>query len=199
MILSSKFTLYDLLAMFVQGFLLVMLFRICGCYQFEFFANEVNSIYSIIVCYVIGMIYHKAIESLITEIGFRNNEKCIKKSAEKFYNDYKKDGGNGDNFQFDKHSYYIAYYNLMKNGMLYNIPTLEAQVAFICRILPITLFYIIVLCCCENILPGINNCTLAIFLLIIDIFLALLLIKIQNKIYYLVWEGNEYLNKIILK
>jgi hypothetical protein len=67
--------------------------------------------------------------------------------GKKFYSDYNdriKDAPkveNAKDIQYDTNSYYKAYYKLMKNGMLYNIPTLETQVVFIRNILPITLFY----------------------------------------------------------
>jgi hypothetical protein len=195
--ISSKFTLYDLLAMVIPGFLILMLFLFGANWQFVFFENWVNILYVIIICYVIGMIYRKAIEFILGKINFRNNEKHIKKSAEKFYRDYEENGGKiGNNPRTDKHRYYKAYYALMKNGMLYNIPTLEAQVAFICSILPIIPFYILLLIFHADIFLHINHYISAMLLLISAVILIFVLISIQNKIYYLVWEGNEYLKDI---
>jgi hypothetical protein len=63
---------------------------------------------------------------------------------------------------------------------------------------PLTILYIIALCCCcycwdwSKNCCRINSCCAAIILLTIG---AILLTMIQNKIYYLVWEGNEYLKK----
>jgi hypothetical protein len=142
------------------------------------------------------MIYHKTIECLFNKFEFRNNEKCIKNSAEQFYSDYEKNGGNkqNGNSKYNRNDYYIAYYALMKENMLNSIPILEAQVVFIRNMLPLTVMCIIAMCCCGNF--SINPCFVAIILLIIGVILVVLLIEIQKKICYLVWEGFEYLKEL---
>jgi hypothetical protein len=200
--MPSKVTLYDMLAMVIPGFLLFMLFPLCCQCQNVFFVNGINEVYTgifvFIVSYLIGLIHHKAVECLFTKFGFRNNEKCIENSARRFYYDYDKNRDNTKNrdySQYNCHEYFKAYYTLMKEGTLNSIPALEAQVAFIRNILPITLLYVIAICCC-GFNFNINPCSLVIFLFVISIVLVVILINIQNKIYYLVWEGNEYLKVI---
>jgi hypothetical protein len=199
--LSSKITMYDVIAMVIPGFLLLMLFPICCDCQFRIF-DGISEVYAgimiFIACYAIGLIYHKAVECLFNKIGFRNNLKGIEKSAKQFFNNYEENGGNAKNKNdlcYNRHEYYKAYYALMKNNMLNSIPTLEAQVAFIRNVIPIILLYIIALCCCCNNPFGFNPCCLAIVLLLVDIIMVVLLVEIQNKIYFLVWEGNEYLKE----
>jgi hypothetical protein len=196
--LSSKFTLYDMFAMVIPGFLLLMLFPFCCDCYFNLFADGTGIVCAFIASYLIGLIYHKAVEYLFTRAGCRNDKNRIKAMGKKFYSDYNdriKDAPNVENakdIQYDTNSYYKAYYKLMKNGMLYNIPTLEAQVVFIRNILPITLFYIIVLCCRKHNISGIDNCISAIGLLIIAVILFLLLNNIQDRIFYLIEVSHHY-------
>jgi hypothetical protein len=77
-----------------------------------------------------------------------------------------------------------------------------AVVTFIRSILIIIPIHIIVLlcccCCCDrncNSLP-VNPCLWAVLLFIIEICMIGLMFNIQNKIYYLVWEGSQYLEDI---
>jgi hypothetical protein len=42
----------------------------------------------------------------------------------------------------------------------------------------------------------VNPCCGAVLLLIIEICMIVLMFNIQNKIYYLVWEGSQYLEDI---
>jgi hypothetical protein len=132
-------------------------------------------------------------------IYFRNNKYFVKKMWEKFGKDCKENGGTLPNksTKGSLHEYYEAYYALMKAHTLNNIPVLEAQVAFLRNIAPITLFYIIAMCCCDCSFwhhLSINPCCLAIALLILLAGMVIAFFSIQNKIYYLVWEGYEYLS-----
>jgi len=196
----SKLSLYDVLSMIIPGFLLLMLFPICSNYPMENLCTNVYVGFLLfIVCYVVGLIYHKVIEKLFSFFNFRNNPNHIKKMRDKVYSDYQKQGSkikkedSTENFQMRE--YYNAYYQLMKNNMLNNIPTLEAQVAFLRNILPITIIYVIVICCCQCSLCELNT-SVAISLLIVAVIVIVLLIDIQNKIYELVWEGDAYLKEI---
>jgi membrane protein YdbS with pleckstrin-like domain len=196
---SSKMTLYDMLAMVIPGFLLLMLFPFCcGCI---ILSKGINDIYTgvllVLASYIIGLIYHKTIEYLYNKIGLRNNEKHIQKQSKRFYENLKNDAGNlPDEMPIPtRNDYYTAYYTLMKENMLNSIPILEVQVVFIRNLLPLIVLYIIAICCCGFPYFNINPCGLAISLVVIAVILLLILIEIQNKIYYLVWEGNEYLKQ----
>jgi hypothetical protein len=194
--LTSKMTLYDMLAMVIPGFLLLKLFPGCFGYPIDF-DNEKNTVIIIIISYAIGIIYHKTIEWLFNIIGFRNNEECIEKSAEKFYDNYEKNGGNTQNSlsHYNKHEYYKAYYTLMKENMLNSIPTLEAQVVFIKNMLPLTVVSIAL--CCGNNCFNINPYCAAIILLIIGVLIIVLmviiLIEVPYEIYYLVSIVGEFI------
>ena len=191
---SSKVTLYDMLAMVIPGFLLLLLFYAGFGWQFEIPVgmNElVAGILMFIACYTVGLIYHKAVEYLYNKAGFRNNKANIQKALEKFQINEGKSG-------IDKKSvlpvYYQTYYRLMKHNMLNSIPVLEAQVAYIRNMLPLMALYIIALCSCRFDFWSVNSCALAIILFIVAVILAVLLGKIQGKIYELIWEGYKYMN-----
>ncbi|MDR0754696.1 MAG: hypothetical protein LBF04_04830 [Prevotellaceae bacterium] len=196
---SSKMTLYDMLAMVIPGFLLLMLFPFCcGCIVLSKWINDIyTGVLLVLASYIIGLIYHKAVEYLYNKTEFRNSEKHIKKQSERFYDTFKKDGGKlPDEMPIStRNDYYTAYYALMKENMLNSIPILEVQVAFIRNLLPLIVLYIIAICCCGFPYCNINSCGLAISLVVIAVILLLILIEIRNKIYYLVWEGNEYLKQ----
>jgi len=195
----SKTTLYDMLTMVIPGFLLLMLFPLCCPCWLTNFQNGTSIFMLFIACYIVGLIYHKAIESLFNKLNFRNNTKQIEKMYNKFCCDFKKDGEiipkEKEKIQ-NKHQYYKAYYRLMNNNMLNNIPTLEAHVAFIRNLMPVLLLYIVALCCCRCCIFCINSCGLAIALLVVFVILMVLFFEIQDKIYYLVWEGEAYLEEI---
>jgi hypothetical protein len=123
---------------------------------------------------------------------------------EKFGKDCKENGGTlpKESTAGNRHEYYKAYYALMKANKLNSIPVLEAQVAFLRNIAPITLSYIITIyccyhcccCCCHSLVPAIvTPCCFIIALLILLVGMVIAFFSIQNKIYYLVWEGYEYL------
>ncbi len=197
--LSSKVTLYDFLSMVIPGFLLLILFSLWFNINT---INEINEIYDAIllsiISYIVGLVYHKTVEYLFNRMNLRNNEKDLEESAKRFYNDYKK-CSKKSKFQHDKHSiqkYYEAYYKLMKENMLNNIPILEAQVAFIRNILPITLLYSFTVRF-FRINFYINYCGLSLLLLLTVLVLVAVFFSVQSKIYYLVWEGNEYLKHLI--
>jgi hypothetical protein len=132
---------------------------------------------------------------------FRNDEHAIKRSWVEFRKDYEKNGGKQSKSSASNlHEYYTAYYALMKANMLYNIPVLEAQVALLKNVAPITLIYAIVIHYCDSFLCWyhlyINSCCLTSALLILLVCMVKALVSIQNKIYELVWDGYEYLELI---
>jgi hypothetical protein len=132
---------------------------------------------------------------------FRNDKYAIKRRWDFFCKNYKEDGETQmKRTKSNRHDYYTAYYVLMKANMLNSIPVLEAQVAFLKNIASITLAYTIVICKCDSFLCWyhlcINPCCLISALLILFGGMILALISIQKKIYYLIWEGYEYLDNI---
>jgi hypothetical protein len=178
-----------------------------------------------IASYTIGLLYYKSIDGVLwilkrifgwrknkerlpifwfwgCLIHFRNNEKAIRASFSKFQADYKEDKLKSKT-PGSRHEYYTAYYALMKANMLNNIPVLEAQVTFLRNITPITLAYIITIGYIEyswllsTARPDYFVIALLVALLALLFGMVIAFITTQNKIYYLVWEGYEYLKKSV--
>ena len=189
-----------MLSIVIPGFLLLMLIPVCRDGRFDISDMDINALSGFLIfiaSYLIGLIYHKAVEALFNNLGLRNNRKAIKRCAERFRSDYKKDKSEAKDASCNRHEYYKAYYTLMQNNLLHSaIPVMEAQIAMIRNMLPVILFYIIAICCCRCCIFGINPCLGAILLLIADVILIVILNDIQNKVYYLVWEGKTYLDEI---
>jgi hypothetical protein len=208
--ISSKITLYEFLSMMIPGFLLLLLiYSSCclehgKCYVVYEHAGNAFFIFALsIVSYLIGMVYHKIVEFLFSIAGFRNDLSNIQRMGEKVKCDYEKDGGRNHCItEYSRYNYYKAYYYLIEKKALYNIPALEAQVAFIRNILPIIPMYIIALCCYDGWISGFvesvqrNTSGLAIGLFVIEISLIVVMHQVQQKIYYLVWEGYTYLKDL---
>jgi hypothetical protein len=206
MVFSSRFTIYDFLAILIPGLLLLILLgTYCGCGSIFVSSEVTNNVWFIafvvILSYILGLLWHKISECIFRK--FRNSECIIKQQYELFISEYEKVSRNKtpkihDNF---KHEYYKAYYRLMRANCMNNIPVLEAQVAFIRNLIFIIPFYIIVLlhndnaiCCAVKLLLN-NTLCLILLLFVALVGMLCLFMNIQNKIYYLVWEGNEYLPK----
>ncbi|MDR3180944.1 MAG: hypothetical protein LBT61_03330 [Prevotellaceae bacterium] len=199
--MNPKSSIYDFFAMVIPGFLWLLLISFCCKWNFTFAGYGIDGIIGgtmlFIACYTIGLVYHKLVE-LMTNKWFRNNRCCIRKSWEKFCTEYKKDNDKKENSQWTKgnrHDYFKAYYTLMKEGMLGSIPVLEAQVAFLRNLVLITVAYTIKMYCCSWCwcCLSISPCSFTVALIILLVLMVVALISIQNKIYYLVWEGYEYL------
>jgi len=218
---SSKVTLYDMLAMVIPGFLLLLLFQlsICGdcCPYIPCCGSSlITGTLIFIASYVVGLIYNKISFTNIKWIldclckkcylfdkiaeyvklacKFRNNPDQIKKARKKFDEEYK------ENINDNVNDYYKAYYFMMEKNCLNNIPVLEAQVAFLRNMIPVVLLYIIPLMIhFEKIFGNLSHLfSFAVALVIIAIAIVMyrIMVKIQDKIYFLVWEGNEYLKEI---
>ena len=83
-----------------------------------------------------------------------------------------------------------------------NIPTLEAHENFLRNIWLICLMYLIAVLadCCQSSISEIicqySKCAIAMFLLLLIVFIPFVWYKIQMKIFELVWEGDYYANKL---
>lgn len=225
---SSKVTLYDMLAMVIPGFLLLMLpFAIFG--ELHTLCDNKSSnpwliLIIFIASYMLGLIYHRFsilayIKQIIKKcnwkesfcknfprwivliIYFRNNQEQIQKIGEIVEKESGQD--KKDKSEYSLPQYYKAYYFLMKNNMLNNIPILEVQVAFTKNIASIAFLYsILPLMSCTAIHIFVNNYhpalpyCIALTLLILTVALLWTMVKTQDKIYELVWEGDKYLRMI---
>ena len=197
--MKTQTSLYDFFAIVIPGFLWLLLISLWSNGHFIIVCNGINGLIGttllFIASYIVGLLYHKLVELLFR--CFRNNPCVIKKQWEKFKKEYEKDGGTFEKQEKtgNRYKYYTAYYALMKNNMLNSIPVLEAQVAFLKNMVFLIPFYIITVCCCGISFSGFSlpPCCLASILLIVLIGSVYAFISIQNKIYYLVWEGHRYL------
>lgn len=94
-----------------------------------------------------------------------------------------------------KCDYYKAYYGLLRNNMLGNIPILEAQEAFLRNLLPVFIALTVRCHCLLKSILYIGGCCYIVMSVSLTILLLLAHYSIQKKIYYLVWEGYIYVKK----
>jgi len=222
---SSKMTLYDMLAMVIPGFLLLLMLQLtfCGNFCIAIPGCE-NSLITgtliFIASYVVGMIYNKISFTNIKWIlnclskkcylvdkiaeyvkltyNFRNNKDRISKEGHKFEEKYKNDKEDKENDPYNLHNYYKAYYVLMEKNCLNSIPVLEAHVAFLRNMIPVVILYIFPLLIRFEYIFGKSShlCNFIAGLIVIAIAIVIyrIMIKTQEKVYYLVWEGIKYLD-----
>ncbi len=189
--LSSKLSFYDFLNILVTGFLWLNLF-------YEPIGNGVSWVYTSVISFLIGIIYHQLMECSIAK--FIRNCPLIRKSAfqavEKVLNEHPMPDSS-------EKSYLYAYYLVAKNNCLMNIPVLEAHIAFIRNIWIVLLFYLVALCSsCPLVdrLRGIcASCDIVIVITVLLITLPFVWYKLQSKVSYLVWEGVYFIQKEITK
>ena len=190
----TGFTFYDSLNKLTVGTLLLLL---AGGMIGE--KSETNILF-FVTAFIIGIFYQTFIKDRTRFLT--NNLHMIKKAHENVIlknkyitkDDYLK-------ASYNKDDYLKAYYNVVKNGFLMNIPTLEAHENFLRNIWLICLMYLIAVLadCCQSSISEIicqySKCAIAMFLLLLIVFIPFVWYKIQMKIYELVWEGDCYAKK----
>lgn len=176
----TGFTFYDSLNKLTVGTLLLLL---TGTRMGE---NAESTILFFVTAFIIGIFYQTIIKCLTYFLT--NNLHMIKKAHENVIlkNNY-----------ITEDDYLKAYYNVVKNGFLMNIPTLEAHENFLRNLWPICLMYLIAVLadCCQCFIGEIicqSKCATAMFLLLLIVFIPFVWYRIQMKIYELVWEGDYY-------
>ena len=191
----TGFTFYDSLNKLTVGTLLLLL---AGGMIGE--KAETNILF-FVTAFIIGIFYQTFIKDRTRFLT--NNLHMIKKAHENVIlknkyitkDDYLK-------ASYNKDDYLKAYYNVVKNGFLMNIPTLEAHENFLRNIWLICLLYLITVLadCCQSSISEIicqySKCAIAMFLLLLIVFIPFVWYKIQMKIFELVWEGDYYANKL---
>lgn len=191
----TGFTFYDSLNKLTVGTLLLLLL---GGMIGE--KAETNILF-FVTAFIIGIFYQTFIKDRTRFLT--NNLHMIKKAHENVI--LKNKYITKDDYQkasYDTDDYLKAYYNVVKNGFLMNIPTLEAHENFLRNIWLICLMYLIAVLadCCQSSISEIicqySRCTIAMFLLILIVFIPFVWYKIQMKIYELVWEGDCYAKKL---
>lgn len=156
--------------------------------------NE-NIFFFVTGAFLIGLIYHQLMECSI--VKFIRNCPLIRKSTfqavEKILNERPMPDSSEKNYLY-------AYYLVVQNNCLMNIPVLEAHIAFIRNIWIILLFYLVALCSsCTLVdrLRGIcTSCDIAMVITVLLITLPFVWYKLQSKVSYLVWEGTYFIKYI---
>ena len=191
----TGFTFYDSLNKLTVGTLLLLL--VGGMIGEK---AETNIMF-FVTAFIIGIFYQTIIKCLTPFLT--NNLHMIKKAHENVIlknkyitkDDYLK-------APYNKDDYLKAYYNVVKNGFLMNIPTLEAHENFLRNIWFICLLYLITVLadCCQSSISEIicqySKCAIAMFLLLLIVFIPFVWYKIQMKIFELVWEGDYYAKRL---
>ena len=161
----TSFNTYEFFCFLVIGFLILMPF-------IDITQDSLLYLW-FIPCYITGLVYHKLMENTLGTC-LRNKKHCIAYALKQV--GYK----NMINTSTLLHSYYKAYYFLSSRNQLGNIPSLEAQLAFMRNLFPILLFYLFlsiipneIVFCKPTFLPNIFfiSCLIAIFLIISVILL----------------------------
>lgn len=180
----TGFTFYDSLNKLTVGTLLLLL---TGTRMGE---NAESTILFFVTAFIIGIFYQTIIKCLTYFLT--NNLHMIKKAHENVIlkNNY-----------ITEDDYLKAYYNVVKNGFLMNIPTLEAHENFLRNLWPICLMYLIAVLadCCQCFIGEIicqSKCATAMFLLLLIVFIPFVWYRIQMKIFELVWEGDYYAERL---
>lgn len=152
----------------------------------------------VVTAFIIGCICQMGIQKLTSCL---TNSRCmIRKAFDKFY---KQDGiitaykpKVGKNC---RHVYLLAYYRMARNGILMNIPILEALENFMRNLPLIIIFYLFSIlgdCCNTQIVVdtfGVNRCVIVAILLLLLIAVSVMWWNIQLKIHFLIWEGDYYI------
>lgn len=181
----TGFTFYDSLNKLTVGTLILLL---VGGMTGE--KAETNILF-FVTAFIIGIFYQTIIKCLTPFLT--NNLHMIKKAHENVIL---------KNKYITKDDYLEAYYNVVKNGFLMNIPTLEAHENFLRNIWLICLMYLIAVLadCCQSSISEIicqySKCAIAMFLLLLIVFIPFVWYKIQMKIFELVWEGDYYAKRL---
>lgn len=163
--------------------------------------DAIGLIFFVIVAFIVGLFYQMIIKELTAVL--RNNNCMIKKAYAKFYgNKSVKENFKPEITDNDYLSeYYRAYYRVAMNGILMNIPVLEALENFLRNLPIIIVLYLISVSCDCHIATVIidvfgNKCCAVIVLFAIFIATVPAWWRTQLKIYSLVWEGDYYIRII---
>lgn len=206
--IPSGTSLFDVLSMIIPGGLIIAFIADISGLMIE---NEALTDYTILSCgiiiimsYLVGLIWSSFMDLLF--IQFRIDKHAIlytKKSLNKaesktFFLLFLLTQRNIiKNYPNIKELYISAYYKVIKTPISRVIMILETQVAFIRNIILITLSYGIYILESNRFIAGLFKChsknVIGWSLIIVSILLFFIMLYRQNKIYYLIWEG-EYHN-----
>lgn len=183
----SSLSFYDSLNKLVVGILVVHLLIPSPSKAWD------NPIFYI-VAFVVGIFYQSLVRQ--STLCLTNNSRMIRKARKVFHKKHPKRITSLCN----KDDYLTAYYTIAKNGLLMNIPTLEALENFMRNMFFILIFYLVALLAqCPNVVSILKflgcECGIAIALALSILFTIKIWYCTQIKIHELVWEGNYYIKK----
>lgn len=183
----SSLSFYDSLNKLVVGILVVHLLIPSPSKVWD------NPIFYI-VAFVVGIFYQSLVRQ--STLCLTNNSRMIRKARKVFHKKHPKRITSLCN----KDDYLTAYYTIAKNGLLMNIPTLEALENFMRNMFFILIFYLVALLAqCPNVVSILKflgcECGIAIALALAILFTIKIWYCTQIKIHELVWEGNYYIKK----
>ncbi len=214
---TSKLSLYDFLAILLNGFLILALFlpniglEVCN--------DNVSVLFIAGASYLLGLIYVRILEfvlgkcckkkeccmlKFIKTAFCRNYEDAIVHYKNSVFNVKENNAECVENEEESENirEYYTAYYSIMDKPCYSNIAILESQYAFLRNILPLVIAHAILFIWEDysfvhtTITQFIHveyPCVWIIFALII-LGIVFAMYKTQTKIYYLVWHGYKYNN-----
>ncbi|MCR5444655.1 MAG: hypothetical protein K6E96_03085 [Bacteroidales bacterium] len=181
----SQISFYDLACMLVPGFIILWLASFCRIDIVN--ATIIEWSFIVVLSYSVGLLYHRVCEYLARITHFSRCPCMLRKARKKEYEDDKTE-------LFDdikiKEAYTKAYYYIGLHNGLYNLPVLEAQVAFLRNSIPLILLSMIKMGC--------NNysCELYILLIVLLVGNFVAWYHTQMKVYSSVFEGEKYINQI---
>lgn len=187
----AKLTMYDMLTILVAGFLLCS--GICLYIRGNIPGNDISFW---VICYIVGLVYHRLLDAIFEKCKLRNKQEWI----EKAHSEVQEENPGKLSPDSSKQAYYVAYYHLVKNNSLGNIPVLEAQVALLRNLVLILSAYNMIACyrgfCIYETMNYVFlrwGCGIVISLIIPGV-LCYVWYFTQMKIHKLVWEGSCFIN-----
>ena len=196
--LFGRSTLYDMLTCLIPGYCILFFLH------FAQFIREIVNIDStsivitlFVLSYIVGLIY-KHLVFYFTDNEFRNNPVNIRKAYFLAEIQHKKPIPLTDNGLLE--TYYMAYYNAVKENGNSSIPTLEAQIAFL-REIPILIIleigtFVGNLAYSDVHILKTGDAFFLLFLYVIYRIVPHVAENIQLRLHKLVWEDDYFVNKL---
>ena len=223
--ISSKLSLYDILAMLIPGALIIFwASNVIFGNDLTIDESRINpwivGVFFTATSYLVGIIYFRLMEYLSRYVGkFINNPKRMKKSFDKkvramnskkvfeneLFGELKRFKPSVDKKQDSckiQDIYYEAYAFVAKNTYRNYVHILESQFAFLRSMFGVVFLFLCFLpndnfkCLIEYLLPGDPMCWVLSSFLVLLIAIPFVMACIQKKIYEIVWEDYEYFHRV---
>ena len=156
----SQLSFYDLVCMLVPGFVILWIVGFCGIDIQN--AAPIQWFFVIVLSYSVGLLYHRLLEFIANKTHLSRCPNMLQLAWKK---EYDENDNNKKNEEKIEDVYIRAYYFIGSHNSLYNLPILEAQVAFLRNSVPIILFSIIKISCTLE-----NPCKICALLIVLLFF-----------------------------